>query len=170
MVRPKLKNKKVWLTLGVRDTISKMQSLPWRGVSSQSSFCQPFLFLHQPYDSLMQLIKMLLSQVCSGCTVMHKNSLFRLTEWRGTDSQISNSSGTKVRVGGEVLFIGPSSGAAHPPLGIGENGRGMGTLALTLKEESERSEFSLCSHSSSEIWGQFTQLALATPSIPRILA
>ena len=45
-----------------------------------------------------------------------------------------------------MLFIGPSTGAAHPPLGIGENGRGMGTLALTLKEESRRDLNFLSAH------------------------
>lgn len=42
--------------------------------------------------------------------------------------------------------MGPSTGAAHPPLGVGENGRGMGTLALTLKEESRRDLNFLSAH------------------------
>lgn len=44
--------------------------------------------------------------------------------------------------------IGPSTGAAHPPLGIGENGD-IGPYSE--RRIQERSEFSLCSHSSFEI-------------------
>ena len=77
--------------------------------------------------------------------MMRKNSFipsYRVKTDRQSDKQQQWNQGQS----GRRSVIGPSTGAAHPPLGIGENGRGMGTLALTLKEESRRDLNFLSAH------------------------